>query len=744
MRQQLRDGAIENRLSSILLKKWLPHIVVIIWLIFLGATIWSHAKNSQQPPIYDPLSYFQKAKTFWENIDRGKWVNPLNIEPTVRPPGTILMTFPFGYSSNFHGFHFRSVYLPIVCVVIAVYMSIGLSRALAVGWGVAGVALLFSSLPLFYHFEWVENIQTPVPWGLVDNFQAGIAALAAAAIVRSLTTGSQRWLCLGGMLGSFTLLVKPSGLMAMALLGVTWFMLAMWGWWKAQRNTDFPLDRRRYLIYGTLQLFIIFLIFVISCVSSKYLSPANLGYAKQALVLMKEVLAIPLSYIPTLVHPSIGEVLIIWTLVIIILYGCNPYCRSEVDDHVRSPKTLGLLMMAALVWAGGVWYWLVVQAGGSQIRYFFPFALIGFIYLVPMAIQVWQHAKAWARTMILLICILPAVNMACLLIQRNPPVPWQKITGVNISVGTSREEEVQAHVFLKKVRKDGRNANVYSFQSGLAAAIFASVGSYEATIRPDYPTFITRGQIDWTKGFVTRVSDLLSADYVLFRPVEEEAERQRLMHIETIGSFGIENQVFQAWLSGLTEKNGVRVVSETRVRLLEIIDGAQFERDAEQFVSTRSWHADFNKANPRRYWSASEVSSYIKTPLEEEIQFGDLYKLHTLMIRRETEGLKVEIWWEELKHDENNNQRIMFFHLIDAQGNMIHNQQIGLGGYKNVNPNRRWHYDSTTFALPIDPKVKALGFGVYHPDSRIGNLAADKGTRDSSGRRVVVPLHAVK
>ena len=80
---------------------------------------------------------------------------------------------------------------------MAVYMTIGLSRAMTAGWGVAGVALLFSSLPMFYHFERVEKMFSPGHWGMVDNFQAGVTALAAAAFMRSLSKGSQRWLAWG-------------------------------------------------------------------------------------------------------------------------------------------------------------------------------------------------------------------------------------------------------------------------------------------------------------------------------------------------------------------------------------------------------------------------------------------------------------------------------------------------------------------------------------------------------------------
>ncbi len=49
---------------------------VILWLIFLGVMIWQHAAKSVQPPLYDPLSYMQKAMSFWEAVEKKTPINP--------------------------------------------------------------------------------------------------------------------------------------------------------------------------------------------------------------------------------------------------------------------------------------------------------------------------------------------------------------------------------------------------------------------------------------------------------------------------------------------------------------------------------------------------------------------------------------------------------------------------------------------------------------------------------------------
>src|SRR3972149_1906759 len=131
---------------------WFPHLLVVCWLIYLGITIWQHAHHSVQPPLYDPLSYMLKAMNFWQVVEHGKFINPLNIVPTSRPPGTILMSYPFGFTPDFRGFHFRSVFFPIICIIAAVYIVAGTTKARGRGRGRAGILFLCFSFSFFYLF----------------------------------------------------------------------------------------------------------------------------------------------------------------------------------------------------------------------------------------------------------------------------------------------------------------------------------------------------------------------------------------------------------------------------------------------------------------------------------------------------------------------------------------------------------------------------------------------------------------
>jgi hypothetical protein len=730
-----------NTVRKIEWKIWLPHFIVIAWLIYLGLSIWQHAMHSVQPPLYDPLSYIQKAINFWRAVEQGNFINPLNLEPTVRPPGTILMSYPFGFSYNFHGFHFRSVFFPILCIVAAVYITAGATRIRTECWWVAAIAFLFSSLPLFYFFDLVEENPGPVRWGLVDNFQAGMAAMAAAALVRSLMDRSQSWLLFAALLASFTLLIKPSGLMVMALTALTWIMIIAFEWIRARRLQLEDASLRTYTLKGMCGILIVFIGVSALCVFSGYLSEANFSQAKQALKVMAEVLHIPLRQTLMFFHQSTGEALLIWLIGVSALFIHYLPATKAVYDLLTT-RVMGLLVSSLVIFILGIWYWQVIQAGGSQIRYFYPFLMMGVICVIPAALYIWPHANRLSRTLLMAACLLPAVNIGLLLAAGdNPSVTWQKVTGVSVSVGLDREEVSQASTFINELRSKNKNAQLYSFANGIPAAVFENVGMYEGVLDPELPNFHVIIPLDWLRGFAVRTSQMVECDYILVNKSMPADEATELLNAKKIDNFDLESAVFQAWLSTLNEDSGLKVVSEGhKLRLLQVINRMVFERAIDGFVSTRSWRLQFRAENSPVWWAPESVFNYTKNMVANEVKFGDLYKLHAMAINPSDKQIKIEVWWEELKHEENNNHRFMFLHLLDSSGKIVGNQQVAVYPYTPLSADRRWRYGTVIFnqQYPID-KSASLAFGIYQPPGEF--LLPDKGIRDWDGRRVVIPLN---
>jgi len=721
---------------------WLPHVLVACWLLYLGVSIWQHVLHSVQTPFYDPLSYLQKAVNFWRSIDKGLFFNPFNLDPTVRPPGTILMSYPFGLTPDFHGFYFRSVFLPILSIVTAIYIVAGLAQVKASGWRVAAMAFLFSSLPMFYWMDWNDERCISNGWGMVDNFQAGIAAMAVAAVLRSQMTKSRRWLLFGVLLASFTLLVKPSGLMIMAVMILIWLMMITLEWIQAlrlQRPTS------ALLVYACTSgaIFLVFYAFVIAlCVFSGYLSVGNIDFARKALAVMRKVW-VNTSFLP-LFHFTSGEAMPLWMVGMSSLLIHQVIVARETGKG-EMLKASVLLLTAIVTWFLGAWYWLVVQSGASQIRYFYPFMLMGCICVGSAALHVWPRIGRTAGLILTVVCFLPAVNMAALLAAGDSPSSrWQYLTGVSVSVGGDREEVSQAYAFLNEVRKTKRDLQIYFFPNSLAVqSSFALVGVYEKLMRPDLVSFSPVHPLDWVRGFAVRINELLNCDYVVVNKYNDAYIKKYLSsaHIDT---YEAESMAFEGWVFTRNERSGLEIVSDGRkLRLLRIADRAALNQAIDQFISIHEWRPEFKAANRPMWWNNDTVRAAAGKLAVEDIGFGGVYKLHAMAINRVEQGIKIDVWWEELRHEEANNQRYLFFHLIDKSGKIIYNQQIELFPYKPSDKEKRRRYGTTTFnGVLSDGNLTSLAFGIYQPNGPF--LMADKiMPSDWEGRRVLIPLSAI-
>jgi hypothetical protein len=722
---------------------WLPHVLVACWLLYLGLSIWQHVLHSVQVPLYDAISYIQKAVNFWRSVDKGLIFNPLNLEPTVRPPGIILMSYPFGLSPDFHGFFFRSVFLPILSIVAAVYIVAGIAQTKASGWRVAAMAFLFSSLPMFYWMDWNDEQYINNGWGMVDNFQAGIAALAMASVVKSLMKRSWRWLLAGASLASFTLLIKPSGLMIMALIGLIWIMLVAVEWFQASKHNHHDDSLRAYVFKGGSCILISYICVTALCVFSSYLSKSNLAYAQQTLKVMHDMLQLPFQQILVLFHYSSGEAMPLWVIGMSSLLIHQVIVAREGDKGTVLKASM-LLLAAILTWTSGAWYWLFVQSGGSQIRYFYPFMLMGCVCVGSAALYVWPRIGRTAGFIMTAVCFLPALNIAALLAAGDSPSSrWQYVTGVSVSVGGDREEVSQAYTFLKEVRKTKKDAQIYFFANTMPTHVFACVGVYEKMVRPALAGFTPVHPVDWTRGFAVRIGDLLDSDYILVHKYSDNHIKRDLSSLR-MDTFEAESRAFESWVFTLNERSGLEIASDGRkLRLLRIADRAALNRAIDQFISTREWRPEFKAANRPMWWNTDTVNAAYGKLAAEDIGFGGVYKLHALAINRVEQGIKIDVWWEELRHEEANNQRYMFFHLVDKSGKIIYNQQIELFPYRPLDAEKRRRHGAVQFnGVLSDGNLMSLAFGIYQPSGQF--LLADKiMPSDWEGRRVLVPLSAI-
>ena len=321
--------------------------------------------------------------------------------------------------------------------------------------------------------------------------------MAMAATIRSLMTKSQLWLLFSISLAALTLLIKPSGLMVMALLAWTWFVTVACQWRCASRCLSPDRLLLAYALKGT----VVFLIFygsvIAVCVFSEYLSEQNFAFAKKVLVTMDEACRISLHDSYRLLHSSSGEVLLIWIIGVASMFTYGTIFGKKPMTQLQA-TVVACLLSSIIIWILGTWYWLIVQAGGYEIRYFYPFMLMGSICVVPAALFIYEQTHNIIRQGFLVLCLIPAFNIAGLLMAGdNPSIYWQKLTGVNVSVGVYQESVRQAYTFLKETRKIGKNATVYTFADGVSSITFENILLMEEMIKPRQLNIKVVNPLDW-------------------------------------------------------------------------------------------------------------------------------------------------------------------------------------------------------------------------------------------------------
>ena len=142
----------------------IPTLVLIAWLAVVAVALAMGATTDAAPPLGDSLSYVSKAAAFWDMVHHGKFVNPLDLPWTFRPPGTVLMAYPFGFTPDFRWFFFRSVFLPIVLLVAAVYIARYRLQPAANPWITLALALTLAGMPILYQFQFNDTVPSLTAW----------------------------------------------------------------------------------------------------------------------------------------------------------------------------------------------------------------------------------------------------------------------------------------------------------------------------------------------------------------------------------------------------------------------------------------------------------------------------------------------------------------------------------------------------------------------------------------------------
>ena len=726
-------------------KEYLPLAILILALTTLGTILFLHVSLSQQIPFFDALDYITKAKNFWNTIHQFRWlepqawVSPLNIQPTVRPPGTILMSYPLGFSDNPHGFLFRSIFLPIILFVAALWIiARPYCATLKDQWILVTLCLAFATLPLFYHFEPSidSRLASPTYWGLVDNFIASVAALATALVIRGVQEASIRLTFTGIITSTFCLFIKPSGGLVMAAILLIWSThgIVRYKW---QQN----LFIRKYLILSSITFISIYGIGLLLAFKSNYFSIENMVYGKDAMKVLKQDFSMGISkdslqFLITQIHISFG-----WHwLTFIFFTGVFSFVYISKQANINSIKSLPVDLIGTLgVLLIGLWFWLVAT-DQSQIRYFFPFALICIVLLFPRIRSLYSKVPDRYLKIMMASLVFPMLLLSLLLLISSPSIYLQRILGVNLTSGSLTHEIQQAKLLIDDSRKIKRDLILYSIVMDNIAGMFAGVGQYEKILHPNLTSFAVKSAISWTTESTFRFYQMLSSDYLLlFQPIKNKLQAINILKNIEVPNFAAETNLFHAWLSTINyDDAGLSVESETSLRLLKIIDKVKFETALNLLRGKYKLRKVFLEANPVKWIDAETEKALVAKsyPAFQGIRFGNQFTLLGAFTNDTEDGLTVELVWQSLKDQPL--KYLNFVHILDASKNIIAQADYEQDtGKRIVNKGTLWHDIVKIQANKLNG-AKAIGFGIYSPSSTF--LVTDRGPSDWNKHRLLLNL----
>jgi hypothetical protein len=706
------------------------------WVAFVGAAVYLHAQRSSQPPIYDAATYVQKAHNFWKAVAGGKAFDAFAIEPSFRPPGTIAMSYPLGFDPDVRGMYFRSVFFPIlflsVAVVVAVYRR---DLPDATKAHIAVLAAFFATLPAFYWFEVSHDFAAPSHWGLVDNFFAGVAALATAAMLRAYQRSSTGWLVACALLASFSLFVKPAGFLVMGAVGAIWLALSLIRIRAVGADVQSRRDARQLLARGAAVFGVAYIAGALAAVSSAYMSYKNLAFGNAAIVIMRNEQPLSWPIVVDMTHMTIGFPFVVWLVLATVLVGWYARHQPARDNAWPRATALALGCASLLMFLFGVWFWLFGSGGVLHARYAIPFVAMAAILATPAVLGALQRMPRRGAAALSVAMLLPVLNITLLLAQPAPSIAWQKWSGVNLSSGHDDPGVTQARVFIDAVARDKRDTILYAMPMGTSDAIFQAAVGHALLATPGLPKVSIVVPGDNQRPTTYRIAELVGADYWLFEPITG-GQADRILSTQKIDDINQERILFQAWASRLTANDGVEVVSDSsKLRLLRIKDAQRLESALDVLLADHEWRSVFTQANPKRRLTDRDVEDAlaVEAPSLANIRFGDAIALRALSVKRKDGRTVVNLWWRPLPGLEGRDW-VLFVHSVDAAGNMVQADYMPL---TLTHDGARVRFDTMTFNSAPKDSTAYLAIGFVRPG--VTPLVADSGTREWGGMRVIVP-----
>jgi hypothetical protein len=565
-------------------------LLFFICIIATGLLMWGRAREAILPPGPEPLSYQQKAKHVWDDVRSGLPKNPFNLAPAHRSPGTVLVSYPLGYDPDPRGFFFRSLFLPLLVWTAAILLILwpeGATGSPGDRWKPFAGALLFGPLPAFFQFE---SPAMREGWGHMDLFLGSLAALAVAGMDRGVRLRNRGWVAASICLASSSLLVKPAG--GWVILGTTMYLLLA----EAGRYGQDGREGRGYnpypLVTGLVTLWVVGGGIAIICLQTAYLDHLHPAHAEEGLSALDS---------PGGDGWGLSRWEGLWTLTgpawLVLAAGQRLIRRSHAPhppDGLRFRTWFSVFTLSAgMAYAG-------MRADQMNIATVsIPFVFMASVPLIGTLFPRFHDGLAGRiGTGVLPICLAVAVNTLLLLFIRNPPVVWQRLSGVSLNVAeTDRAAVGLGRRLADSLRKSGTMASVHVLGGSREERLFSAYGEYRA--------FQDSGAGDYTHtSFVNggepthRLSEMIFLNkYILFHRVPGPPAGDPRDSGRAVGPQA-EANILGAFLSRLDVRQGMETVdSSGELRLVRVVSPQRFSAAFDSLFRGHAWSTAFRTAN---------------------------------------------------------------------------------------------------------------------------------------------------
>jgi hypothetical protein len=712
-----------------------PAVVLALLLLAVAGGVYRKSSQAVAPPIYDAMQYYAKAALVWQALGTGKLVNPLNVAPTERPPGVIVLSGPTGFSPDFRAFFFRATFFPIILFIAACWLvAHERLRDPRAGWLIASACAALVALPMFYHFERSDILPVPASWGLVDGFLAGVASMATALLLLGARRQSLAVTAGGALTGAFTLIIKPSALFVIPVILWAWFIELLIVHWPVRRAWRQDSRFRAYALGSCSTILLVVGLMTFVCFRSRYLSNDTLSFFANSQRILREMYrgtSLAKLILPQ-VHPWLGwHWVILWGVIVALaLVGAvvrGARLRMETED-VR--------FFAALVAFGGGVIWWIWVAGPSEVRYVLPFVLVFIVITLPGILLRVASLPTWARCPWCVAMVAPAVLLTLLLWTDQPAIFLQRLLGVGLATGQFREEVRIGSSVVDEAQTLKRDLTVYVTETDGSQAVVEAVGAYHHLIAPKDKFFRTLCPIDWRRPPLIRRHDLLSADYVLFRPIDDAKEMRRWAVAERIDGFEAETRAIRAWLTGAGTADGLEVTYSGSLRLVKIVDLGAADRSFGLFVGQHRWRNLFSSENSAPVQAGEREIRRAATTAAvgtRRVEFEGKFRLDGAILKHAGNVLQMELVWEDLGAEPAN--WWVAVHVLDRRGKII--SQADYPIHASARTRLAWT-DRVMWSKEQLRGADRVGVGVYRPN--VGALKADRGELDWDKTRLLIAL----